>query len=93
MKRSPNSTPLSRDDVKPRLLGHWGTTPGLNFIYAHLNRVIKERARSTIYIHRPAATAVPGWSPAPTWMVRIPPASHSAMAGLSESWLVQSVPR
>ena len=34
-------TPLARDDVKPRLLGHWGTTPGLNFLYAHLNRAIK----------------------------------------------------
>ena len=33
--------PLTFDDVKPRLLGHWGTTPGLNFIYAHLNRVIQ----------------------------------------------------
>ena len=46
-------TPLTRDDVKPRLLGHWGTTPGLNFIYAHLNRVIKERAQSTIYVTGP----------------------------------------
>ena len=46
-------TPLSRDDVKPRLLGHWGTTPGLNFIYAHLNRVIKERAQSTVYVTGP----------------------------------------
>ena len=33
--------PLRLEHVKPRLLGHWGTTPGLNFIYAHLNRVIK----------------------------------------------------
>jgi phosphoketolase len=32
--------PLERAHIKPRLLGHWGTTPGLNFIYAHLNRVI-----------------------------------------------------
>ena len=32
--------PLAPEHVKPRLLGHWGTTPGLNFIYAHLNRVI-----------------------------------------------------
>lgn len=32
--------PLRLEHVKPRLLGHWGTTPGLNFIYAHLNRVI-----------------------------------------------------
>src|SRR5581483_9610232 len=33
--------PLEPADVKPRLLGHWGTTPGLNFLYVHLNRVIK----------------------------------------------------
>ena len=46
-------TPLSRDDVKPRLLGHWGTTPGLNFLYAHLNRAIAERAQSTIYLTGP----------------------------------------
>jgi xylulose-5-phosphate/fructose-6-phosphate phosphoketolase len=46
-------TPLVRDDVKPRLLGHWGTTPGLNFLYAHLNRVIAEREQSTIYITGP----------------------------------------
>ncbi|HET8614252.1 MAG TPA: phosphoketolase family protein [Actinomycetales bacterium] len=36
--------PLSVDDIKPRLLGHWGTTPGLNLLYAHLNRVLRERA-------------------------------------------------
>src|SRR6187200_2817677 len=46
-------TPLVRDDVKPRLLGHWGTTPGLNFLYAHLNRVIKQRDTSMIYIIGP----------------------------------------
>ncbi|HEY0217292.1 MAG TPA: phosphoketolase, partial [Cellulomonas sp.] len=45
--------PLTRDHVKPRLLGHWGTTPGLNFLYAHLNRVIAERDQSTIYITGP----------------------------------------
>src|SRR5207249_3296943 len=33
--------PLQLKHIKPRLLGHWGTTPGLNFVYAHLNRVIK----------------------------------------------------
>ena len=32
--------PLAREHIKPRLLGHWGTSPGLNFLYAHLNRVI-----------------------------------------------------
>ena len=46
-------TPLVRDDVKPRLLGHWGTTPGLNFLYAHLNRAIAERRQSTIYLTGP----------------------------------------
>ena len=45
--------PLTLAHVKPRLLGHWGTTPGLNFIYAHLNRVIKERDLSVIYIAGP----------------------------------------
>jgi xylulose-5-phosphate/fructose-6-phosphate phosphoketolase len=45
--------PLTRDDIKPRLLGHWGTTPGLNFIYAQLNRVIQERDLNTIYITGP----------------------------------------
>jgi xylulose-5-phosphate/fructose-6-phosphate phosphoketolase len=45
--------PLSRDDVKPRLVGHWGTTPGLNFIYAHLNRAIVERSQSMMYVTGP----------------------------------------
>jgi len=45
--------PLTRAHIKPRLLGHWGTTPGLNFIYVHLNRVIKERDLNMIYIAGP----------------------------------------
>src|SRR4051812_18865616 len=45
--------PLQPEHVKPRLLGHWGTTPGLNFVYAHLNRAIKQRELSTIYITGP----------------------------------------
>ena len=45
--------PLLAEQVKPRLLGHWGTTPGLNFIYAHMNRAIKARDLSTIYITGP----------------------------------------
>src|ERR1700748_3726209 len=44
---------LRPDHIKPRLLGHWGTTPGLNFIYAHLNRVIRARDLNTIYICGP----------------------------------------
>src|SRR5450432_3189790 len=45
--------PLTLDHVKPRLLGHWGTTPGLNFIYAHFNRAIKMRDLNVIYIAGP----------------------------------------
>lgn len=45
--------PLRLEHIKPRLLGHWGTTPGLNFIYVHLNRLIKERDLDMIYICGP----------------------------------------
>jgi len=45
--------PLTLDHVKPRLLGHWGTTPGLNFIYVHLNRLIKAHDLNVIYIAGP----------------------------------------
>jgi len=45
--------PLTLDDVKPRLLGHWGTTPGLNFLYVHWNRLIRERNLNMLYIIGP----------------------------------------
>src|SRR5215207_4551972 len=45
--------PLTPEHIKPRLLGHWGTTPGLNLIYAHLNRVIRHRNLNVIYITGP----------------------------------------
>jgi xylulose-5-phosphate/fructose-6-phosphate phosphoketolase len=45
--------PLAPEHVKPRLLGHWGTTPGLNLIYAHLNRIIRNRDADVIYITGP----------------------------------------
>jgi xylulose-5-phosphate/fructose-6-phosphate phosphoketolase len=45
--------PLRIEHTKPRLLGHWGTTPGLNFLYAHLNRVIRERDLNAIYVAGP----------------------------------------
>ncbi len=45
--------PLSKEHVKPRLLGHWGTTPGLNFLYVHLNRLIKKHDLDMIYITGP----------------------------------------
>jgi xylulose-5-phosphate/fructose-6-phosphate phosphoketolase len=45
--------PLRPEHVKPRLLGHWGTTPGLNFIYAHMNRAIGRRELNAIYVTGP----------------------------------------
>ena len=45
--------PLQLEHVKPRLLGHWGTTPGQNFIYVHLNRIIKQYSLNMIYISGP----------------------------------------
>ncbi|HEY3414948.1 MAG TPA: phosphoketolase family protein [Armatimonadota bacterium] len=45
--------PLAKSHVKPRLLGHWGTTPGLNFIYAHFNRIIRKNDLNVIYIAGP----------------------------------------
>lgn len=45
--------PLLAQHVKPRLLGHWGTSPGLNFIYTHLNRIIRERDTNILYICGP----------------------------------------
>ncbi len=44
---------LQAEDIKPRLLGHWGTTPGLNFLYVHLNRVIREYGLDMIYVTGP----------------------------------------
>src|SRR5499427_1115385 len=45
--------PLAPEHIKPRLLGHWGTTPGLNLIYTHLNRVIAQRRRPVLYVAGP----------------------------------------
>ncbi|PNA38051.1 phosphoketolase, partial [Pseudomonas sp. MPR-AND1A] len=58
--------PLKMDHVKPRLLGHWGTTPGLNFLYVHLNRVIKARGLNALFIAGPGHGA-PGVV-ANTWL-------------------------
>src|SRR5262249_26130728 len=45
--------PLQREHIKPRLLGHWGTTPGLNLMYVHLNRVITKHDLNMIYVIGP----------------------------------------
>jgi xylulose-5-phosphate/fructose-6-phosphate phosphoketolase len=47
------SEPLTRDQIKPRLLGHWGTSPGLSFVYAHVNRLIKHTGQECVYITGP----------------------------------------
>ena len=57
--------PLAVEHIKPRLLGHWGTTPGLNFIYVHLNRLIKKLDLNVIFITGPGhdhdlVVAIPG---------------------------------
>src|SRR6185437_10789735 len=44
---------LAADQIKPRLLGHWGTSPGLNFVYAHLNRLIRRRDVDAIFLAGP----------------------------------------
>ncbi|MBQ5520939.1 MAG: phosphoketolase family protein [Aeriscardovia sp.] len=45
--------PFTQDDVKQRLVGHWGTTPGLNFLFGHVNRLIKDHKQNTVFIMGP----------------------------------------
>ena len=45
--------PLTAEDIKPRLLGHFGTTPGLNFVYVHLNRIIRNHHAEMMYVVGP----------------------------------------
>jgi xylulose-5-phosphate/fructose-6-phosphate phosphoketolase len=56
--------PLAPGHIKPRLLGHWGPTPGLNLVYAHLNHIIRDRDVNVIYVTGPV-TAVRAWWPTP----------------------------
>ena len=44
---------FTREDVKHRLVGHWGTTPGLNFLYAHVNRLIRDHQQNTLFLMGP----------------------------------------
>lgn len=44
---------ITADDIKPRLLGHWGTCPGLSMIYAHLNRIIRKTDQDALYVVGP----------------------------------------
>ena len=63
--------PLKAEQIKPRLLGHWGTSPGQNLIYIHLNRLIKEHNANIIYIAGPGH-GDPRSMPAPIWKALIP---------------------
>src|SRR5471030_2444803 len=54
--------PLTLAHVKPLVVGHWGTTPGQNFIYVHLNRVIKKHDLDMIYIAGPGHGGRPWWA-------------------------------
>ncbi len=58
--------PLELKHIKPRLLGHWGTTPGLNFIYVHLNRLIKKHDLDVVYVAGPGHGG-PGSLPTLIW--------------------------
>ncbi len=76
--------PLKREHIKPRLLGHWGTTPGLNFIYTHLNRAINQYDLDMIYITGPGhgGPALVGRTHASMALtVRSIPTSRSMRAG------------
>jgi hypothetical protein len=63
--------PLTLAHVKPLVVGHWGTTPGQNFIYVHLNRTIKRCGIDMFYIAAPV-TAARRWSPRPILRAAIP---------------------
>jgi xylulose-5-phosphate/fructose-6-phosphate phosphoketolase len=53
--------PLRIEHIKRRLLGHWGTTPGLNFLYVHLNRLIREHDLNMIYVTGPGPLGGQYW--------------------------------
>jgi|SRR5450759_5038093 xylulose-5-phosphate/fructose-6-phosphate phosphoketolase len=68
--------PLTADHIKPRLLGHWGTSPALNLIYAQLNRLIRQRDCDVLYVTGPG-TAAPPSSPTSTGTGCSPPTRRS----------------
>ena len=74
--------PLQHGHIKPRLLGHWGTTPGLNFIYVHLNRTINENDLNMIFIAGPGHGRRGSW-PTPTWKE---PTAKSIPASPKTNW-------
>ena len=87
--------PLTLAHVKPRLLGHWGTTPGLNFVYVHLNRDHQAGATSTCSTSPARDMAGRGWSPTPGSKAAIPsstPKSPGTLAGMKRLFKQFSFP-
>ena len=82
--------PLRAEHVKPRLLGHWGTTPGLNFVYAHLNRRDRSRDLERDLHLRARVTAGRRWSPTP--ISRAPTASSTRTSARTKPGMQPSVP-
>jgi xylulose-5-phosphate/fructose-6-phosphate phosphoketolase len=70
--------PLQFSDIKPRLLGHWGTTPGLNFVYTHLNRIITDREQAMLFVTGPGHGAPANL--AQTWLEGSFPERYPDMA-------------
>ena len=62
--------PLTLEHVKPRLLGHWGTTPGLNFLYAHLCRVIRARDLNVLFVCDSGLEIIYPWELLAPWWAR-----------------------
>ena len=86
--------PLAPGHIKPRLLGHWGPTPGLNLVYAHLNRIIRDRDVNVIYITGPGH-GCPGLVAKPIWRAPTPRstrASKSDVDGLRKLFRQFSFP-
>jgi xylulose-5-phosphate/fructose-6-phosphate phosphoketolase len=86
--------PLRREDIKPRLMGHWGTSPGLNFCYAHLNRAIRAHDLDMIYVMGPGhggpAAVANAWLEG-TYSEVYPHVSHDA-AGMARLFRQFSYP-
>ena len=55
--------PLRPEHIKPRLLGHWGTSPGLSFIYAHVSRLIRQTGQEALYLAGPGTAGRHWWPP------------------------------
>lgn len=80
--------PLTLEHVKSRLLGHWGTTPGLKFIYVHMNRLIMSHDLNVIYITG-QITAARVWLPTPGWKA---PTATSTTMFRKPRWCAQIIP-